>query len=101
MTKTATFTRVMRMAVPHFSLKIVDRCSAMIEIRLTIICIRSWTWNTQKNRMKKSTGTLYEVSQAEVTRDDRMSYVGPIIPSKNTHPMTVMIKLAAISPQSM
>lgn len=102
-TKTAMLTKVMMIAVPHFSLKTVDRCSAMIEIRLTIICISNWTSKTQQKRMKKRTGTLSDFvsSTYRISPVTAMSYVGPISPSRKTHPITVMTRLAAISPQSM
>jgi hypothetical protein len=92
---------VMVIAVPHFSLTIVDRCSAMIEIRLTIICIRSWTSKTQKKRIKNNTGTLETVSTPLSRLAEWLSYVGPMIPSKKIHPMIAMMIFARISPQSM
>lgn len=50
---------VMMMAVPYLSFHIVSGRSAMTVIRLMIICIKSWISNTQKNRIKNRSGTLF------------------------------------------
>ena len=58
MQKTATLMQVMTQAVPHFSLLIVLLCSAMMAMRLTIICISSWISSTQRTNIENKTGTL-------------------------------------------
>jgi|SRR5690625_1016452 len=78
MQKTAMLMQVMTKAVPHFSLNIVLLCSAMMAIRLTMICMSSWISKTQRNRMKKRTGTLL--------RDQPHS-----LPVENTHQLTLAI----------
>ena len=58
MQKTAMFISVITTAVAHFTRRIVPWLSAMTEIRLIIICIKSWISNTQQTRIKKRAGTL-------------------------------------------
>lgn len=52
--KTAMLMSVIKTAVPHLRFRIVFRFSAMIAIRLMMICISSWISNTQQNRMKNN-----------------------------------------------
>ncbi len=49
---------VMIKAVPHFTRRTVSLLSAMTEIRLMMICIRSCISKTHRKRMKNKTGTL-------------------------------------------
>jgi len=58
MQKTVMLIAVMMAAVPHFSFWTVFLFSAMMAIRLMMICIKSWISKTQQTRMKKSTSNL-------------------------------------------
>lgn len=73
--KTAMFMAVMITTVPHFKDRIVLRCSAMSAIRLMMICMSSWIWKTQKNRMKNRTGTLRRHASADSSRNWRAYYL--------------------------
>lgn len=106
MQKTAMLIMVMMAAVPHLILLIVLLCSAMMAIRLMMICMRSCTSKTQKKRMKKSTGTLQAVSQSLVPPHQPSStlpatHVDLTTSSIQIQPMTMMPTLATISPHSM
>jgi hypothetical protein len=63
MQNTAMLIHVTAKAVPHFSLWIVCRDSAMILILLMMICIKSWISNTQKSKMKKKIGMLVPLDE--------------------------------------
>jgi len=101
MQKTAMLMQVIAKAVPHLSLKIVLLCSAMMAIRLMIICISNWISRTQRHRMQNKTGTLKGVRTPICAWYEPDTYVGDMIPSRRTYPMIPMARFAKISPQTM
>jgi hypothetical protein len=58
MQKTAMLMQVITQAAPHLSLLIVLLCSAIMPMRLTIICMSSWISSTQRAKIENKTGTL-------------------------------------------